>query len=637
LDKVTYIWGAGHYGVLTALDLENKGVKIKGFIDKNAKAIKTRLGLPVLELNELKNQNIRIIIAVRDEYMVTEIMETLSLHGLKFEVSSLVPKPREYFEMRKKETLDLIPTLKPLESKNSPKYIVSLTSYGKRLSDTAPYAIITLFDQSVKPDKIVLWVAHEDKENIPQIMKELVQKGLEIRFCEDIKSYKKLVFAIEAFPDDYIITADDDIYYPKNWLEQLIDWHKKYPEKIICHRAHGIKVDENHNPLAYMQWDSSINPSAYFYDKKTSQSIFPTGGAGTLYLPKCFHKDITNKELFMNLAPHADDIWFWAMVVTNRENPYIVIENGYSKYLQSIESQQSQEGNALWNYNGSQGGNDIQLKAVIEHYPQIKEYLNKIEPTNETNIDAYKFQIDSECVVSGYMEPAHVKIDLDINDHIQKQIFYNGTYEKETVKKLNELLPQDGIFFDIGANIGVYSLNVFRKAKEVFAFEATKTTYDKLNKIITDNEIKNIHLNFNAVDDKNDKEVSIFLGNKFNNGSNSMFNKGIVANTVKTITLDAFIKRNSISRIDIIKIDIEGNELYALKGAVNSIKKYRPVIFCEINPELNMKAGYTAEELYNFIVKELKYEAMILRGNHFRKIPIQDASATQRNIFFFPT
>jgi len=278
----------------------------------------------------------------------------------------------------------------------------------------------------------------------------------------------------------------------------------------------------------------------------------------------------------------------------------------------------------------------ITLKRVVKAMiPQGVFYVySKIKKNVSSNL--YQFKIDPKCMITGWMEPAHVKIDLDINDWIQKQIFYNGMYEKDTVMKLNELLPEDGVFFDIGSNIGVYSLNMFRKAKSVYAFEATKTTHDKLDKIITDNEIKNIHLYFNALDDKDDKEVSIFLSDESNNGANSMFNGKMLANKVKTITLDTFIERNKISSIDIIKIDIEGNELYALKGAINGIKQFRPIIFCEINPELNKKAGYTSKELYNFIVKELKYEAKILSGNHFRKISILKATSKQRNIFFFP-
>jgi hypothetical protein len=93
-QKETYIWGAGHYGVLTALDLENKGIKINGFIDKNAKEIKTRLGLPVLELDEVENQNLQIIIAIQNEIAIEEITKKLESLGLKedenFKISSLL-------------------------------------------------------------------------------------------------------------------------------------------------------------------------------------------------------------------------------------------------------------------------------------------------------------------------------------------------------------------------------------------------------------------------------------------------------------------------------------------------------------------------------------------------------------------
>jgi glycosyltransferase involved in cell wall biosynthesis len=278
----------------------------------------------------------------------------------------------------KRQTLNLISTLKPLELPKNPQYIVSLTSYGKRLKDTAPYAIISLFNQNLRPDRIILWVARNDSEKIPPIMEKLQEKGLDIIFCEDVKSYKKLIPALEIFPDDYIITADDDLYYPQNWFEQIMTEHKKNPKKIICHRVHGIKGIENKNLLPYNEWDFCQNPNF-------AKRIFPTGGAGALYPPKCLHKDITNKELFMKLAPHADDVWFWAMAVINKEyfgeeSPYIVIENGYSLDLQEIEPKQTRKGNALVNYNVSQNGNDKQLKAVIEHYSQILEYLKKIEP-----------------------------------------------------------------------------------------------------------------------------------------------------------------------------------------------------------------------------------------------------------------
>jgi glycosyltransferase involved in cell wall biosynthesis len=113
--KLTYIWGAGYYGTLTALGLEQKGTKLKGFIDKNAKQIKIRLELPVLDPSEVlfdKNKNWRIIIAVNNEQAIKEIMEILLSAGLKenmdFEVSSLIMQSSKVQQKLKPIQVDAI-------------------------------------------------------------------------------------------------------------------------------------------------------------------------------------------------------------------------------------------------------------------------------------------------------------------------------------------------------------------------------------------------------------------------------------------------------------------------------------------------------------------------------------------------
>jgi hypothetical protein len=89
--KPTYIWGAGHYGVLTALDCEQKGIEVAGFIDSNASQIKTRLGLPVLTLEQALPTEPQIIIAVQNEKAIKEISEKLKSHGLDFAISKCLP------------------------------------------------------------------------------------------------------------------------------------------------------------------------------------------------------------------------------------------------------------------------------------------------------------------------------------------------------------------------------------------------------------------------------------------------------------------------------------------------------------------------------------------------------------------
>ncbi len=255
---------------------------------------------------------------------------------------------------------------------SAPQYIVSLTSYATRLISTAPIAIASILHGHILPNRIILWVAEKDRQIAEQNnqLQNLQKKGLEICYCEDLKSYKKLIPALQEFPNDFIITADDDCLYPKNWLEQIMEYHKKYPNKIICHRVHGIRVDSEHNLLPYNDWDWCIEP-------QEQERIFPTGCGGMLYPPHCLHSDVLNKDLFMKLAPQADDVWFWAMAWLNgSECPHVVIKDGYSNSIIDLGMQSD----SLQKSNVAGNENDMQLKAVIENYPQIMEVINKIKP-----------------------------------------------------------------------------------------------------------------------------------------------------------------------------------------------------------------------------------------------------------------
>jgi predicted O-methyltransferase YrrM len=99
MQKEAYIWGAGHYGVLTALYCEQNGIKVIGFIDTNASQIATRLGLPVLEPNVLQSNSRYVIIAVKDEpaiNVIKNILEKLeSKECENFEVSKIVEKDQK--------------------------------------------------------------------------------------------------------------------------------------------------------------------------------------------------------------------------------------------------------------------------------------------------------------------------------------------------------------------------------------------------------------------------------------------------------------------------------------------------------------------------------------------------------------
>lgn len=188
--------------------------------------------------------------------------------------------------------------------------IVSLTTYGKRLYEVY-LTIESIMAGTVKPNKIILWLQNDMKEQkLPETINQLIKRGLEVRYTEDIKSYKKLVPALKAFPDSIIITVDDDVLYELDLVENLLRHYKNNPNHVYGNRVKKIEVKRN-RVLSYKKWKAVMN------GEKTSPLLMCIGVGGVLYPPHCFKNEVLNDNVFMDVCPRADDIWFWAMANDN--------------------------------------------------------------------------------------------------------------------------------------------------------------------------------------------------------------------------------------------------------------------------------------------------------------------------------
>lgn len=259
--------------------------------------------------------------------------------------------------------------------------IVSLTSYPDRF-DTLHLTLACLLNQTVMPDRLILWIAHEDKDELPQKVTDLQKYGLEIKYCEDIRSYKKIIPTLKNNPDSFIATADDDVYYWQTWLEELVkQWHSN-KNCVIAHRVHRIKKKSVNTLLPYSQWDMNFTQ-----DLSPSGLNFPTGIGGVLYPPNIFHENILDKDKFMELCPHGDDIWLYWMYGMNGIK---VKPTGKNRVF--INWPDSQEG-ALWKKNLGDGRNDEQLKKVLHNYG-LPSSANKEE--KQRNRAGERSHIDSQ-------------------------------------------------------------------------------------------------------------------------------------------------------------------------------------------------------------------------------------------------
>lgn len=182
--------------------------------------------------------------------------------------------------------------------------VVSLTSYPPRYK-TLHRTLRCLLNQSVSPDRLVLWIAEGDMALLPARVRALEGRGLTIAACPDFRSLKKILPAIEAFPESYVVTADDDVYYRRDWLRDLVRSAQPETRDIVAHDVR--RAARSGNGLASIaEWQLNVTgPQA----ERASDDLFPVGVGGVLYPPHSLHPDVADYATFAELCPTCDDSW----------------------------------------------------------------------------------------------------------------------------------------------------------------------------------------------------------------------------------------------------------------------------------------------------------------------------------------
>ena len=214
------------------------------------------------------------------------------------------------YKAKKLRAMEIKEPLKCREGKG--RVIVSLTSFPARL-DTLDICIKSLFAQSVKPDKIVLYLGTEcDDIVLPPRLIALEKYGLEIkRGYADIRPHKKYLFAMQEYPEDIIITVDDDLMYDRHMVASLLDSYKKNPKAVSARRVHRITSSGGDlEPYDKFDkcWTKLLEPS---------HILLSTNGAGSLFPPGSLPEEAFDIDAIKKLCLDADDIWIKFMLIKN--------------------------------------------------------------------------------------------------------------------------------------------------------------------------------------------------------------------------------------------------------------------------------------------------------------------------------
>lgn len=243
---------------------------------------------------------------------------------------------------------------------SSEEVIVSLTTHSYRIYDVY-LAIESIMQGTMLPNRIILWLSNDYRGvPLPVTLQKQMKRGLEVRYCEDIRSYTKLLPALAEFPSSSIVTIDDDIIYPIDMLEHLVNAHNASGKCICANWVHYIPGNLKEKYVSFLDWPMATGSVA------DSPLFFFEGFAGVLYPPDSLAKEVFDRDVFLDICKFADDVWFNAMsLMKGTKVRYSNPRPGRLKCLGNKDVQSI----ALRNVNSENDClNNVQIKNVFNKY-----------------------------------------------------------------------------------------------------------------------------------------------------------------------------------------------------------------------------------------------------------------------------
>jgi FkbM family methyltransferase len=213
----------------------------------------------------------------------------------------------------------------------------------------------------------------------------------------------------------------------------------------------------------------------------------------------------------------------------------------------------------------------------------------------------------------GLLGPARIQVEpkvsyeLDPRDLVPLTILRTGEWQPEIWNALTPVLPEGGVLLDVGAHIGYYSMKAAPRVGpmgRVVAFEPNPETLRLLRDNVSANHFANVTVEPIACTDK-PATLTLYAAAEANTGASSLSrdNAEISATekarafTVQGRPIDDVVRELGLTRVDAIKIDVEGAEVIVLRGAVGTLKRFHPKVIAEVVPRQLAGFKTTPEDL----------------------------------------
>ncbi|RZJ83096.1 MAG: FkbM family methyltransferase, partial [Chryseobacterium sp.] len=231
------------------------------------------------------------------------------------------------------------------------------------------------------------------------------------------------------------------------------------------------------------------------------------------------------------------------------------------------------------------------------------------------------------------------KINVDTKNFIDACIYFTGDYEPYLKTNFADLIKPGMVILDVGANIGFHTLyfaELTGKSGKVVAFEPIDVNFKALQQNLALNEFPHIMPVNKALGSENSTLHIHIDVNAHNPGAFNLFENGKKNTSINCVRADDFLKESQISKVDFIKVDVEGFELEVFKGLAKTLKQSHPIIFFEYDVNYQLKSQVDPKEIFYFL-SEFAYDFYTIDGYGNRKKLQLDASFGSAEILALPS
>lgn len=335
------------------------------------------------------------------------------------------------------------------------RLIVSLTSSPARISGVSD-VLETIFSQTRRADEVILWLAEEQFPDrmLPEKLQDFINGGrLTVRWCEgNLLSHQKYYYAFREFPDDLVITVDDDVLYPEKLIETLFRSYLTNPHAVSAAQADLI-IPENGKLLPGRQWIHGFNrPSG-----PPSMLLFAIGRAGVLFPVHLFNQDMLNREAIMENCPGSADIWLKLMqaasgIPVTVAGPYAELAavpgiqeevvpdcNGHcfdDQLQRAAEWFGKQPGGVrVLSVLSESGGRQCTKAAIVEYYQEELRKKNEAIKKHRNAAAALKSEVRKKDKEIGSLKLSRGKLKKSVSFRIGRIITWPGRKARDLIRK----------------------------------------------------------------------------------------------------------------------------------------------------------------------------------------------------------